>query len=82
MVPPARMICIADIENKGHNQLIITGGQSDVSPTGYALFNWVSGNLEKMKAFSIEKGLLLIPDGIKREPRRKGKRGETTWFRN
>lgn len=76
MVPPDRMICIADIENKGHNQLIITGGQSDVSPTGYALFHWVLGSLEKMKAFSIEKGSLLIPDGIKREPRRKGKRGE------
>lgn len=76
VVPPPRMVCIADIENKGNNQLLKIGAQSDVSPSGYSLYNWVNGNLEKTKVFRIEKGSLLIPDGIKREPRRKPKRGE------
>lgn len=74
--PPPKMSCIADIENKGNNQLLIIGAQSDVSPSGYILYNWVNGNLEKTKVFRVEKGSLLIPDGIRREPQRKPKRGE------
>ncbi len=79
IVPPDKLICIVDIENKGNNQLVVTGGQSDVSPTNYSLLNWVNGNLERTKSFSVTKGSMKTGNSSRDKPmrdKRKRNRGE------
>ena len=45
VVPPDKLICIADITNMGCNQLAIILSQSDVSPSRYDLFQWKNNEL-------------------------------------
>jgi len=74
IVPPDKLVCIADIENKGNNQLVVTGGQSDVSPTNYGLLNWVNGGLERTKSFSVSKGAIRTGNSAKDKPMRKNRK--------
>ena len=52
---PDFLILIADVINKGYNQLLISRSQSDVSPTSYNLLKWndKTGSLELNKSFRI-----------------------------
>ena len=52
---PDFLILIADVINKGYNQLLISRSQSDVSPTAYNLLKWndKKGFLEFNKSFRI-----------------------------
>lgn len=56
IVPYDYLECIADIENTGINQLVITEGQTDPSPTRYNLFTWDTDSLALTKRFSIVGG--------------------------
>ena len=44
IIPPDKLVCIADIENVDKNKLISSMAQSDVSPTQYIQYFWNSNN--------------------------------------
>jgi len=53
VIPPDNLICIADVGNVGHNQLLVAEAQSDVSPTRYNLLSWEEKELKLLKSFRI-----------------------------
>ncbi|MFC1554428.1 hypothetical protein ACFL7D_07330 [candidate division KSB1 bacterium] len=39
-IPPDFLVCAADLDNSGTNEIVISEAQSDMSTTGYRSFNW------------------------------------------
>lgn len=56
IVPPDWLVCIADIESQGSNQLVVALSQSDVSPTRYDLLTWSVTGLRLFDSFIISRG--------------------------
>ena len=76
VVPPQRLMCIADIDNTGYNKLIIPGMKSDASPTYFLLFSWDNNTLIRSKQFRITElsdTLITSPDKNQRKPDRQSK---------
>jgi hypothetical protein len=57
VIPSDNLVCIADVENIGANQLVVAKGQSDVSPTKYNLLSWDKDELKFIKS------LIISPEG-------------------
>lgn len=87
VVPPQQLMCIADIDNTGHNKLIMPGIKSDTSPTYFIVHSWHNNTLIRYKTFRItELSDTLITSGFNkslRKPDRSSKlsREEITKFK-
>gem|GEM_PF-1632753 len=68
VIPSDHLVCIADIENVGHNQLVVAEGQSDMSPTRYHLLSWDEDELKPVKSFIISKGTMVTEGHIEAPP--------------
>jgi len=68
VIPSDHLVCIADMENTGSNQLIVAEGQSDVSPTRYNLLIWEKDELKLLKSFIVSKGTMITTGHIEAAP--------------
>jgi len=68
VIPSDNLVCIADIENIGYNQLLVAEGQSDVSPTRYNLLIWDKDKLKFIKSFIVSKGTIITKGHIEAVP--------------
>ena len=59
---PDFLVCIADLTNEGHNQVLVSKSQSDVSPTTFHLLTWnrEAGGLELAKSFAVHERLVPV----------------------
>ncbi len=65
---PDRFHCIADIKNRGNNQLVISRMQSDVRSMTYDLFEWNGSSLTRTGSFKIAGGTLIESGRNNKEP--------------
>ena len=50
------LVCIADVENIGFDQLLVAEGQSDMSATTYNLLTWEKNKLQIANSFILHRG--------------------------
>jgi len=85
---PDYLVCIADLTNKRHNQVLVSESQSDVSPTTFHLLTWNRkvGGLELAKSFAVHERLVPVdrqdtmPGPWESGPLHPFVVNDTTWF--